>query len=452
MNRRDLFKLALSTYFAPYLSLANTKRQQIRSKAKSIVFLHMNGGPSQIDLFDYKPELIKRDGQELTKFVSEKGQRGGVLKKPISKFKQRGKSGIWVSDLLPHIAEHVDDISLINSLNVSNLLHEFAQIEQFTGSTHQGSPHIGSWINYGLFENANLLRGNEYKLPGFFYFNDPIGPKRTFPLTLSNTLINGKQGYVVIDKINNFIKALDSTIYNKKEMNQFLSILEEIEEKPSSHLDYLNLMFNSREKIKDIIGKNEYDKETSKLYQVDEIGQNYLADQLILTTKLLKENVPYIQINVGNKEDETSWDNHFNSDDLVSMCKKTDFYIAKFLEDIKRQGLIDQVVIAWGGEFGRLPCIDIGDKPPNVVSSGRGHNNLAGAVWLTGTGIKKGFSFGKTDEIGLSTVENPVTYGDIWATLLHLIGLDHNQLKYIHEGQEMRYTKPEHKIIKQILS
>lgn len=415
---------------------------------KSFVNLYMLGGPSQIDLFDYKPELYKKSGMRINRFLTKGGQLGGKLLKPISKFSQHGNSGAWVSDLLPNIAKLSDDITFLKSVTSPSLIHLDAQMYSLTGSLTATHPYIGSWIHHGL----------NYKglMPSPFIMTDSLGDPRSFPQAINQMDLPHSSKQIQISSVKSLSNELNSLNYkSSKEAKKYLNLLAEVNKLGENFQTTASHQFQTayliQEKFKYLTKKNGYDTETQKLYGVNKIGENHYADQLILARHLIENESPYIQIFCGNEQDSTSWDHHFQIKDIVSMCKKMDRATYGFIQDLKNRSLFDQTLILWGGEFGRLPFIDE-DGGPDDPRNGRPHNNMANTMWLSGGGIKKGITIGETDELSLKYADRPIDQMEIWATVMHLLGLNHKGLHYFENGHRVDYIGSKFNVISEILS
>ena len=417
------------------------------SKVKSFINLYMLGGPSQMDLFDYKPELYKRSGKRIDEFLTKGGQIGGVLLKPLSKFSQYGSSGAWVSDLLPYTAKMVDDLTFLKSVTSPSLVHLDAQTYSLTGSLASNTPFLGSWINYGV--NAK----NE--MPSPFIMTDELGDPRSFPKAIQGFSIPNNLKQIKISSISKLSRELTSLLYSKeKDVQSYLSTLQKIndlgEDFGTSSGHFFNSTYLMKEKLKYLIRKNGYDEETKKLYGVNSVGENNYADQLILARHLVELEVPFVQIFCGNELDDTSWDHHFDINYLVNMCKKMDRATYGFIQDLKSRSLLDQTLVHWGGEFGRLPFIDE-DGGPDDPTFGRPHNNMANTTWITGGGVKKGLTIGETDELSLRYVDRPIDHMEIWVTVMHLLGIDYKNLNYVINNKKVDFVGKRFNLISEIL-
>ncbi len=449
INRRDFIKASALSL----TSINPLKALYSQSKAKSLVHIFYVGGPSQIELFDYKPDLYKYHNKTINHFKSEKGQKGGTLKKPISTFKKAGNSGMWLSDLIPHMHKHADDLTLIKTVQAQSLNHIFAQNELLTGSIFADTSSFGSWINY--------LRGEKNSfIPQELILPDALGAPRCSPQCFS-TQLEFNRSFLEFEDF----KALQSLYLRshfkkKDEINTFSHYLKKFNQN-SGHLQRRDQIRRHQElefQLKSFHQLNEFLKGTpsqreQKLYNIKKYGENALADKLLFTKYSLKKGAPFVQIMIGNEDDPTSWDHHFNMNDILTMTKKSDFLISAFLSDIKEEGLSEDTIILGAGEFGRTPITDEGlDKPKGISTWGRGHNKYLNSVWLMAPGLKKGFTYGESDNLSLFCDQNPVSIADLWYTLFHLLGIDGHKVESIKKGRILRPNFKHGNLVREILS
>jgi hypothetical protein len=424
-----------------------------KAKAKSLVFIHLVGGPSQVETFDYKPELYRSAGKRIAGFNSEKKQSGGTIMSPIVQFKRHGQSGAWVSELLPHLAKHVDDLTFVKSVACTSLEHMQAQLELFTGSIIEGYPSAGAWINYALGRPNGPF-------PNVAGMHDPLGPPRSLLGIFERGPLPNTASYAVfVDPRKDFgdRDAKSSIPYDaKRAVAQQVNKLRELGAYRDSFYSRRDELFDVsievRRTMREHFKPRDYTEEEKRLYGVTKYFENPFADQLMAARDLLEKEVPYIQIHCGDENEPTGWDHHFNIRDMIPMSKKMDQPVAGFLTDLKNRGLLDQTVVFWGGEFGRTPIIDEVGTPEGQPPRGRGHNNRVNTVWFAGAGLKPGMTLGETDELSLSSVRDIVNVGDLWATMLHLLGVDHHKLAFHDKGADISFTKEFHEVIRDILA
>ncbi|MGI6458155.1 MAG: DUF1501 domain-containing protein [bacterium] len=416
--------------------------------AKSVIWIFLYGGPSGFDLFDYKPELQKNDGKRLDyKLETFNPNPGPLMKSPYS-FKQYGECGAWVSEIHPALAECVDDIAFIKSVYCKSNNHAPAMFEMNSGMIQVGYPSTGSWLTYGLgSENQDL--------PGFIVMYDhrggPIGGPQNWgsgflpaayqgtPVRSTGTPILNLQrpdGHTQEMQRNQLDLMKQLNEFHREQYPHEADLLARIE---SYELAY-RMQMEAPEAF-DISGESE---ETRQLYGLDQDITKYVGTQLLMARRLVERGVRFIQVYSGGGHQQESWDAHYGLKENHDLhCAETDVPIRGLLKDLKQRGLLDSTLIVWGGEFGRLPLSEGG--------IGRDHNPFGFLMWMAGGGVKGGTSYGETDEIGLKAEVNPVSVHDIHATILHTMGIDHEQLTYFHNGRNFRLTDVHGRVIKEIL-
>jgi len=411
-------------------------------RAKRVIFLFMNGGPSQHDMFDYKPELAKRSGQ-----IGRDEKK--PLMGPITPFARHGNSGQWISDFLPHLASQADQLCVIRSMQTDSSAHPLAIPLLHTGSFQFTRPSIGSWILYGLgTENEDL--------PGYISIN----PTRTFggpsnygsaflPSSFQATRI-GWQGKslrdVTIENIGSD-GAPTTTARRQVELTQALnrSLLARGQAVHSVQgaLDSLDLSLRMEAVVPHVMNLAEETTETLSMYGIDQEPTDNFARQCLLARRFAEAGVRFIQLTHGG------WDHHSNIESLTDRCANIDKPIAALLADLKQRGMLDDTLVLWIGEFGRQPDTQVLD---GKLANGRDHNAKGYCAWLAGGGVRGGFSHGVTDELGYEAVENQVHLYDLHATILHLLGLDHAKLTYRYSGRDFRLTDVHGQVVHDIIA
>ena len=412
-------------------------------KAKAVIHLFMNGGPSQMDLFDPKEELLKRHGEKYFKKIAEEvenpGAAGALMRSPFP-FRRRGQCGAWVSSVLPHIAGHVDDIAFIKSMRTTNLTHEPAIYQIQSGRMQSTAPTLGSWVVYGLgSENQNL--------PAYVVLEDPRG----LPI---NGVENWQSGFLPPIFQGTRFRATGSPVLNLEPEEEHPSSVVTLRRNLLSRLDRIhrgrrpgrgeldariaNYELAGRMQLHatDILDLSDEQPSTLELYGInDKVTESY-GRRCLIARRLIERGVRFVQLYINQQ----IWDNHQQIESgLKHACGRTDKPIAGLLTDLKQRGLFDDTLVVWGGEFGRLPIAQLtGDK--SVKTAGRDHNKNAMVTWMAGAGIRGGTSYGTTDELGFAAEENPVEVRDWHATILHLLGLDHEQLVFERHGLEEKLT------------
>jgi len=423
-------------------------------RAKRVIFIFMQGGPSHVDSLDYKPELLKRDGQEIdftgVRFGTFGNSSKRKLLKPLWKFQQYGESGRYVSSLFPHMAEHVDKLCMIHSMHTEGVAHGPSTLFLHTGATNLVRPSMGSWITYGLgTENQNL--------PGFV----TIGPSSSkggprnysngfLPTIFQGTTV-GRAGQSAQEARIKHIVNRKMTREQQERQFAFLQRLNQAQLQQAAEDDRLEATLKSYElawrmqnhapEIMDIADES---PATLNSYGIDQKETAEFGRQCLLARRLAENDVRYIQINYADESTNPRWDQHSNMPAHETHARAVDKPVAGLLADLEQRGLLEDTLVWWGGEFGRTPFAQGRD--------GRDHNPRGFTVWLAGGGVKPGFAYGSTDEIGHHAVENKVHMHDLHATILHLLGLNHEQLTYRYAGRDFRLTDVAGKVVTDIIS
>jgi hypothetical protein len=425
------------------------------AKAKSVIWLFLNGGPSQVDTWDYKPELAKRDGRELPGFDKNTGfftaQVGPLMKSPF-KFERHGQSGTYVSEIFPNLAKHVDDLALLYSCYTHTNNHSPALFEMNTGMSRMGFPCMGAWVTYGLgTENQDL--------PAFVVMYDTLGrgiPKGHaqnwgtgfLPGVFQGTALNAQGA-----PINNLDPGQDRSPAEQRAQLDLLNRLNRRdlarhphEAELSARIESFELAYRMQMAAPEALDVARESKATKELYGLDDKKCGHFARQCLMARRLVERGVRFVQIYSGGMENERSWDGHANINDNHSgFAAETDRPIAALLSDLKSRGLLDQTLVICNGEFGRLPIVQKG-------GTGRDHNPHAFTTWLAGGGSKPGARHGATDEIGHKAVVDKVSINDLHATVLHLLGIDHERLTYRFNGRNFRLTDVAGRVVSEVVA
>jgi len=443
--------VALTDMLARQELLAAPRSPHFAGKAKAVISVFCYGGASHIDTFDPKPELLKRQGQAMTgvgDVVVSQGNPGGLMPSPWS-FKKYGQSGIEVSELFPHVAEHVDDLAVLRSMHSISNDHGPALYQMNTGTVLAGHPSVGSWLTYGLgTENENL--------PGFVVFTDyrggPIGGAPNWGNGYMPAAYQGTQFRSVGDAIVDLRPPKDVSDERQRRWLDLLGDLnrKHLEQNPadtelSARIASYELAYRMQTHASDAIDVSKESKATRNMYGLDEKITSYFGRQALMARRLVERGVRFVQLYSGGGNFEPSWDAHFklkiNHD---THCKETDQPIAALIKDLKSRGLFESTLIIWHGEFGRMPISQRAD--------GRDHNQYGFTVWMAGGGIKGGTVVGATDDFGYKAVEDRKSIYDLHATILHLLGLDHEKLTYPHNGRDMRLTDVHGNVIHDVVA
>jgi len=431
------------------------KEPHFPPRAKRVIFLFMAGGPSQLDLFDYKPKLSELNGQLIPPSFME-GKRFafmGSFTKEVPKllgsrrkFSRHGQSGHHVSELLPHTATVVDNLAFLSSVSTKNFNHAPAKILVNTGSTRFGFPSMGSWVTYGLgSESADL--------PGFVVLQSgPRGP-RGGALNWGSAFIPTTYQGVPFQSGGDPILNLSSpkgispdrqaeTIRAIRDLN--LARLAEMEDSEiSTRISSYEMAYRMQTSGPELIDFSTESQETMKLYGAEPGAQSF-ANNCLLARRLVERGVRFVQLY------HTDWDHHGGSENLEGalekICHQVDQPCAALIKDLERRGLLEETLVVWGGEFGRTP---MGEERETV---GRNHHIDAYTMWFAGGGIKPGQTIGTTDDLGFFSTEDKVDVHDVQATILHLLGIDHEKLTFRFQGRDFRLTDVEGKLIQKLLA
>jgi hypothetical protein len=415
------------------------KKPHYAAKAKRVIFLCMEGGPSHVDTFDYKPKLTADNGKP--------GGRGrffgGKLLGSPWKFAQHGQSGLWISELFPEVAKHADELCLLNGVHTDLPNHPQAFVQMHTGLFQSPRPSLGAWVLYGLGTlNANL--------PGFVTISPPVnngGPTNYgssfLPAVYQGTRIGGARsmGEATVSNLKNPRRPTEA---QRQQLDYVQSLNRGAQARDGDSpaveglIESYELAFRMQGDLPGVLDLNRETEATRKLYGVGEDGTSDFGRQCLLARRLAEAGVRFIEVNHGG------WDQHRNlKEDHGRHAKATDKPIAGLLADLKRRDMLKDTLVIWGGEFGRTPTAQGGD--------GRDHNNKGFTMWFAGGGAKGGLAYGRTDDYGAEAVEGKVHVHDWHATVLHLLGLDHEKLTYRHAGREMRLTDVKGKVVTDVV-
>jgi hypothetical protein len=439
MSRRELLKSASCGF--GYLALAGLcaeaspedsshplapKAPHFTPRAKRVIFLFMQGAPSHVDTFDYKPRLAQDNGKQAE--GSGKGRK--LLKSPF-KFTQHGKSGLWFPEIFPNLAQHADDLCLLNSLHTDLPNHPQASIQLHTGNFQFVRPSMGAWTLYGL--------GTEnQELPGFITINPPGGAggaqnygSSFLPAAYQGTRIG--EGGKRSEKMANLANPRATVELQRKQLDLLQSLNQERLQHDQVNLELegviesYELAFRMEGAIPHVMDFSDESQATLSAYGIGEKAANGFGQQCLLARRFAEAGVRFIELSYGG------WDQHKQlRAKLTANAAGTDKPIAALLADLKQRGLLKDTLVVWGGEFGRTPGAQNDD--------GRDHNAKGFSMWMAGAGVKGGFRYGATDEHGIAAVENKMHIHDLHATILYLLGLDHEKLTYRYSGRDFRLT------------
>ena len=417
---------------AAYKSPLAPKPQHFPAKAKRVIFMFMAGGPSHVDTFDWKPELAK---------AGPGGARGKLLA-PVFKFQPHGQSGLMISDVFPHLAQHADDLCLLTGMHTRVAGHQQATVTLHTGNETFVRPSLGAWVVYGLGSVAD-------DLPGFITIN-PLGDlggaqnygSAFLPAAFQGTRLSGGQRGVP-NIANQHLapgdqrKQLDFV----ERANRRLLAADPHDPALAGLIESYELAFKMQTSVPAALDLEQEPQTIRDLYGLDEAGTQGFATQCLMARRLAEKGVRFIQLT------SQGWDQHNNLREAHGRnAASIDKPMAGLIADLKQRGMLAETLIVWGGEFGRTCRDDKGD------GNGRGHANKGYTMWLAGGGVKGGLRYGATDEMGENAVEGRIGTHDLHATILHLLGLDHESLTFRYAGRDFRLTDVHGKVVKDIIA
>ena len=446
-NRSALGQQALPNPLAP-------KPTMFRPRAKNIIFLFMAGGPSQLELFDYKPKLVQLNGQPIPQsFIEGKrfafmgSSHGTQLLGTRRGFKRHGQSGMWVSDLFPHTAEIVDDVSFLMGCKAELFNHAPAKLFMNTGSGQFGRPSMGSWVTYGIGSEA-------YDLPGFVVLQSgPRGPRGGAVNWGSGFLPTSYQGVPFRGGGEPILNLTSPEGITAQKQRQTLDAIRDLnlarlvetgDPEITTRISSYEMAYRMQSSAPELIDLSGESEATLNLYGVDKDEPSF-ARNCLLARRLVERGVRFVQLY------HTNWDSHGGpgenlQSDFEKVCRDVDQGQAALVKDLKARGLLDDTLVIWGGEFGRTPMGE------NRDTTGRNHHIDAFTMWMAGGGVKPGQILGQTDELGFNPVEDPAHVHDIHATILHLLGLDHKKLTFRFQGRDFRLTDVHGEILTKLLA
>lgn len=432
------------------------KAPHFAPKAKSIIYMHMAGAPSQLDLFDYKPKLVELNNQKVPEAII-KGERFAFIKgvpKLLGtphRFERYGKSGAEISDALPHLAKVADDIAIIRSMKTDQFNHAPAQLFAQTGSARLGRPSMGSWLSYGLGTEGRTLPGFVVMLSGK---NAPDGGASLWGSGFLPTIHQGvqlrAQGEPVL-----FLSNPDGMDAGLR--RETLDVIEELnrthlgkvgDPEIVTRIGQYEMAYRMQASVPELTDLSKEPASVHELYGT-EPGKSGFANNCLLARRLVERGVRFVQLY------HWGWDSHGDVKEndirygMVDRCREVDQPAAALIRDLKQRGMLDQTLVIWGGEFGRTPMNEARNRDGFL---GRDHHPHAFSIWMAGGGIKPGITYGQTDDLGYQVVENPVHVHDLQATILHLMGLEHTKLTFRFQGRDYRLTDVEGEVVKGLLA
>ncbi len=430
------------------------------AKAKHVIWLFINGGPSHVDTWDYKPDLAKWEGKSMKEFDGTFDNTTGFFQNSVGtlmpspfKFSPRGQCGKMVSEIFPHLGGHVDKMAFIHSGHGESNNHSPALFMMNSGLPRMGYPCVGSWITYGLGSESS-------DLPGFVVMSDPLNrglPKGSASNWSSGFLPGVYQGTHVRPNgtpIDNLEPPAELKGTRQREQLDLLKRLNSLHasQRPqdselSARIESFELAFRMQSAAPEALDLSLETESTHKLYGMDNPECNHFAKQCLTARRLVERGVRFVQIYSGGMENQRSWDGHADiKGNHSQFAGETDQPVAALLTDLERRGLLDETLVIWCGEFGRLPIAQTGPKP------GRDHNPHCFTAWMAGGGIRGGVSYGESDEVGYKAAVDKVHINDLHATILHLLGINHEKLTYKYNGRDFRLTDVAGEVISKIVA
>jgi hypothetical protein len=442
---------------APAADPLAPKGQHHRAKAKNCIFLFMEGGVSQMDTFEYKPALWKHAGQQMPKAERTVGEIATFsaapnrVIAPVWKFKQHGQSGRWMSELLPELATQVDKLAFVHGVKVDNNNHGPAVYHTLTGNQFPGSASIGAWMTYGL--------GSENRdLPGFIVMGDrrgaTIGGANVWgngylPAAYQGTLF--RNGATPIVDLHRPAQVTEAAQRKELDLLRWLNEKHAAERTNTSDLDAriasFELAFRMQAKAPELVDVSGESEATKKLYGLDDEMTEPFGRQCLLARRMVERGVRFVKILHGAGGDR--WDDHGNIYERLPVhCREVDRPIAGLLKDLESRGLLDETLVVWASEMGRTPF----DNNLTTDKPGRDHNQYGLVVWMAGGDVKRGATFGETDDFSVRAAGEEIPVRDVHATLLHLLGLDQNRLTYLHAGRYKKLTDIGGRVIREVIA
>jgi hypothetical protein len=421
------------------------KQPHFRPRAKRIIFLFMWGGPSHVDLFDYKPVLNAQSGKPLSpeSVGSQRKSLGDLLGSPF-RFSQHGEGGVWISELFPHLSQHADKLCVIRSMHTEGSAHGEALLRLHTGQANLVRPSVGAWASYGLGCESDSL-------PAYVTISPPRGHggvqnygSAFLPSIHQGTAIGSAETPIQKAKVSH----VGNSRFDRDKQRHQLDLIQSLNREHLTQVEAdqgieglianYELAFRMQSTIPQVMSIEDETQETLSLYGVNDEKTDNFGRQCLLARKFAESGVRYIQVST-----DYTWDHHKGvNEGIVGESAKVDRPIAGLLTDLARRGLLEDTLVLWGAEFGRTPMAENGD--------GRNHHPQAFTMWMAGGGVRGGFTYGATDEFGYRPVENPVHMHDLHASLLYALGLDHKRLTYRYAGRDFRLTDVHGNVVEQL--
>ncbi len=421
------------------------------ARAKRVVFLFMNGAPSHVDTFDPKPLLARHEGEQPSGKLYRESKGSGYMPSPF-RFQQHGESGLVMSELLPNMSRHADDLCVIRSMHTDVPNHEPGLLMMNCGHLQPVRPSLGSWMSYGLgSENQNL--------PSFVVLSP--GRPVVGPQLWSNSFLPGQYQGTSVDTndldVDRMISNIRHPLLGRVEQRQQLDLLQALNRKHmqarendavfDEQIRAMELAFQMQSEVREAFDVAAESKETREMY-----GETPFSNSCLIARRLLESGVRMVQVYYVTSKNKQPWDTHSDNDNQHrKLCADSDRATAALLTDLKQRGMLDDTLVIWGGEFGRTPYSEI-NKKNEKAKPGRDHHHTGFSMALAGGGIQGGLTYGATDEFGMNAVENRVHVHDLHATILHLMGLDHQRLTYRYSGRDFRLTDVHGRVVNELFT
>jgi hypothetical protein len=444
--------LTTTVHAEGYVSPLMPKEPQFAARAKHVIHIFANGGPSHVDTFDPKPALAKYAGKLLpTENLKTERKTGSAFPSPY-KFQKYGQSGIEVSEIFPHIGGCIDDIAVIRSMHADVPNHEPSLLLMNCGEARLIRPSMGSWITYGLGTENQNLPGFIVMCPGGY----PIQESQNWQAGFLPGIFQGTYIDTQHTRIEKLIEHIKNKFTSLREQKEQLELLQELNERHlkkrqqdaqlEARIQSFELAYRMQIDASDAFDINREPEHIRKMY-----GEGTQARQLLIARRLIEKGVRFVQAWHGAGQ---PWDNH---DDLEvnhrRLAKESDQAIAALLTDLKQRGLLEETLVIWGGEFGRTPTVELPTPGSNAGKiNGRDHNHYGFTMWMAGGGVRGGYVHGATDEFGFQAAENPVHVHDLHATILALLGFDHEKLTFRHAGRDFRLTDVHGHVVRELIA
>lgn len=428
-----------------------SKTAHFKPRATNVIYLFMAGAPSQLELFDYKPALEKYHDAAPPEHLAKElrlafAQQNARLMAPQYAFKKHGKSGNEISEIMPHLSKVADEICILKSLHTDQFNHAPAQVFLNTGSPIPGRPSMGSWVTYGLGSEAN-------DLPAFVVLTSGGGTSGGTANFSSGFLPSLHTGVPFRSQGSPIINVNNPQGIDRKMQRDTLDLVRTFNKRHldvvgdpeiSSRISAYEMAFRMQSRAPELMDFSQETKATLEMYGA-EPGKSSFANHCLLARRLVERGVRFVNLYLKG------WDHHSNvKGGLKNMCGKCDQASAALIKDLKQRGLLENTLVIWGGEFGRTPIVEANATLGRAA--GRDHHPSAFSMWMAGGGVKSGFTWGASDELGFNAVENPIHVHDLQATVLHLLGLDHERLTFTYQGRPYRLTDIHGKLVPEILA